>query len=268
MQKLAWLGITAILVGILVLTFGYFWSEEHAAHYHPFGSFLAINIGGLLVFTAGYTLLSEFWLKRDFARQMSSSIDAKIQTMQLHQSIEDSGISEVFQKFNDDLLLRRLTSASSVKMLVMRNDTFFRANHEELKARIVASSLRLEVMLPDPRNATLMAALSIRYSDLQGPQKLGDSIAASINTWLREQIWNKCTADQQRLLTVRLSDKYPLYSAYLFDNIELWYIPYHYRKNWHPIPVFVYRRNISGLEVYKDLEELFGTASYDMSKAL
>jgi len=70
------------------------------------------------------------------------------------------------------------------------------------------------------------------------------------------------------MLTVRLSDKYPLYSAYLFDNIELWYIPYHYRKNWHPIPVFVYRRNISGLEVYKDLEDLFGTAAYDMSKAL
>src|SRR2546427_8241331 len=128
-------------------------------------------------------------------------------------------------------------------MLVMRNDKFFNANHEEFRARIAAGQLAPEVMLPNPQNAGLMALMATKYSDLPDAQSLGRSIANTANTWLREQVWAKC-APQQARFTLRLIDKYPLYSAYLFDNREMWYIPYHHRQNWHPIPVFIYRSNV------------------------
>jgi hypothetical protein len=268
MWKLIWYGVIAILIGIIVLILGYFWSDEHSSHYYPFASFLALNLGGLLIFSAGYTLLTEFQLKRDFARDMSASIDEKLRTVELNRTIIDSGLTEILQRFSDELLSKRIAEAATVKMLVMRNDTFFRANHEELRARIAGGQFNLEVALPNPRNAALMTILSTKYSDLPDANRLGQSIADSANTWLREQIWRKCDAQQRDRFRLRLSDTYPLYSAYLFDDKELWYIPYHQRKNWHPIPVFIYRTNVKTLELYKDLQEVFGTTPVDLNNPL
>jgi hypothetical protein len=269
MQKLAWLGALAISVGVTILIAAYFWSDpQSSAHYHPFAAYLATNLGGLFVFTASYTLLSELQLKRDFAREMSASIDGKLQTLELNKSILSSGITEIMERFSDERLSKRLAGASSAKMLVMRNDTFFRANHEELRARISGGQLRLEVVLPNPRNSNLMTLLCTKYSDLPDSQKLAASIAASANTWLREQIWQKCAPEQRSGIALRLTDNYPVFSAYLFDDKELWYIPYHHRKNWHPIPVFIYRGNLATLEIYKDVSELFATAKFDLNQAV
>jgi len=268
MQKLVWYGVIAILLGVAVLILGYFWSDQHSSHYYPFASFLALNLGGLLIFSAGYTLLTEFQLKRDFAREMSASIDEKLRTVQLNRTIIDSGIAEILLRFNDELLSRRIAEASGVKMLVMRNDTFFRENHEELRTRIASGQLSLEVVLPNPRNGNLMALLSAKYSDLPDANRLGHSIAESANTWLREQIWQRCDPRPTDRFRLRLMETYPLYSAYLFDDKELWYIPYHHRQNWHPIPVFIYRGNIKTLELYKDLQEVFRTNPLDLSNPL
>ncbi|MFZ0739709.1 MAG: hypothetical protein WAM96_21620 [Candidatus Acidiferrales bacterium] len=69
-------------------------------------------------------------------------------------------------------------------------------------------------------------------------------------------------------MRVFLTDKYPLYSAYVFDGTELWYVPYHQRKNWQPIPVFIFRGQIRGLEIFKDIEDTLNIAPYDLQYLL
>jgi hypothetical protein len=226
MRKLPYFAALAVAIGLIFLTLGYFWGKP-GVDQRPFCSFLAINLGGLFVFTASYTFFSEHWLKEDFARTLSSSIDEKLRTIRLHQSITDSGLSEVFEHFNSEELLRRIESASEVSMIVMRSSSFFRANHANLRERLAAGTLRLQVCLPDPRAHDLMDLLCRRYSDHPTATALAHSLLQCVNVWLREQIWAKLTSAEERgRLIVRLHASCPLYSAYLFDNRELWYIPY------------------------------------------
>src|ERR1035438_8129272 len=46
----------------------------------------------------------------------------------------------------------------------------------------------------------------------------------------------------------------PPYSAYLFDENELWYIPYH--RKAHKLPVFVYSGALKDLTLYDDFRTL------------
>ena len=88
-----------------------------------------------------------------------------------------------------------------------------------------------------------MALLSAKFSDYSDPRELAESIRRVVNVWLKQEMYGKLTSDAQMRLRVLLIDKYPLYSAYVFDQRELWYIPYHHRNNHQPIPTFVLGRN-------------------------
>src|SRR5580700_9578524 len=119
MRNLLWSGAVAILVGIFFIVVSYFLNDQRSSHYHPLTSYLLANFGALLIFTAGYTFISEFYLKRDFIQQLAVSLDDKLRTAKLHESILRSGLSEVCDRFNDERLLERMGQASNVRMLVM-----------------------------------------------------------------------------------------------------------------------------------------------------
>jgi hypothetical protein len=261
---LFWLAIIAVLLGIFGIVLSYFLIKL----LHPLIGYLALNLGGLLAFSAAYTLLSEFLLRRDFAKEMSNSIDEKLESVKLHESIVRSGLSEIFESFTDEILLQRLMDAGKVKMMVLRSNSFFRKNNRILKEKI-SKGLKLEILLPNTRNPELMALLAKKFTDNNhDPHDLANSIADCVNNWLRSRIWDGLAADAKTRLIIYLGDNYPVYSAYVFDEKELWYIPYQHRKDWQPIPVFVFKDNIQDLELFKDIDDSFKEQAYNLQEPL
>lgn len=161
-------------------------------------------------------------------------------------------VPHVEREFSSDQMLKRLEKAASMRMLVMRSESFFRRQAQLLLKWMEQRGLKIEILLPDPNNAVLMAQLQAIYTttDAQG---LAASIVGVVNL-LRDQIYLKLK--DQRKLSVSFHPGYPVYSAYLFDEQELWYFPYHYRANSSDkAPLFIYP-NASELPVYKDFKGL------------
>src|ERR1051326_9660 len=66
--------VISMLGGLVFLVMGYFTSDESSLHYSLFWSFIFTNIGALLVFSGGYTLISELYLKQSFIREIRKSV--------------------------------------------------------------------------------------------------------------------------------------------------------------------------------------------------
>jgi hypothetical protein len=248
------------LGGAILLVFAYFTDKAH-----PFASFLLLQLGGLLVFAAGYTALSDYFVRKNFEKQVRTAIDF----VRLDQSIKDSELMRITQKFSPDELDKRMKESSSVLMLVLRSDGFFSASYEQLRRRIELGNLRLTVMLPNPCNLELMVLMSAKFSDYSDPQELAVSIRRVVNVWLRQEMHAKLTVEHRSQLEVLLIDKYPLYSAYVFDKRELWYIPYHHRSNHQALPTYVFGKDFDHTEVYKDIVALQAESKkHDLSQEL
>jgi hypothetical protein len=241
------IAILSILGGVLLLVVAYFTQKAH-----PFASFLLLQLGGLLIFSAGYTALSDYFVRKNFEKQVRTAIDL----VRLDQSIEDSGLMRITQKFSQDELERSMRESSSVLMLVIRSDGFFGSSYEQLQQRVQLGNLKLTVMLPNPCNFELMVLMSAKFSDLGDPKKLAETIQRVINVWLKQEMYEKLTAERRSQLQVLLVDKYPLYSAYIFDQREFWYIPYHHRNNHQPLSTYVFGKGFDQTEVHKDLMAL------------
>ena len=209
---------------------------------------------------ASYSLISEGHLKKDFARQMATSIDSRMVKIQLDSTILAAGLSKIIPSFSHHELHGRLEQSSTVKMVVMRNDTYFRDYRDAIRDRIQHSSLDLHVLMPDPRDRGLMAMLAKRY-DVYNADQLTASVQKSIQDWLQGAVYDRLTGGALDRLHLYFGHRVPFYSAYLFDSSELWYIPYHMRKGRQMIPVFVYRELQHEPPIYKDLIDLFDNST-------
>ncbi|HEY7405631.1 MAG TPA: hypothetical protein VIB39_19055 [Candidatus Angelobacter sp.] len=260
------ISIVALLVGAALLLFAYVWASPPKFE-HPLLSFIASNLGGLLIFTTAYTYISEHHLETRFEQRMKATIREELNVAHLHQSITSNGLTEVFDRYSDELTFKAMQSAAQVRIVIMRGNAFFRDYHRDIRERIL-NGMTLEIIFPNPKNSDLMKILSQRYSDLN-VQTLAASIATTLNTWIIEKIHKELPEQKKSALRVYLVDTYPLYSAYLFDQKTLWYIPYHYRKDRQKIPVFVYSGQLNNLEIYKDVMSLSGgNTSHDLSSPL
>jgi hypothetical protein len=253
--------LSSVAGGLLLLTLAYYTDKTS-----PFLSFMLLQFGGLLVFSAGYAAVSDRLVRKNF----EELVRATINVVGLDQSIKNSGLVKWVDRFNQGDLEESLSNSSSLLMLVLRSDHFFDSAGDGLRARMQRGELKLLVMLPNPLNRALMLLMAKKFSNLDGPEDLARSIQKVINVWLRAKIYSKLAGGAQKNLTVKLMDKYPLYSAYQFDQRELWYIPYHYRDNHQPTPVLVFG---SGFErataIYQDLEALKDESPvYDLSQDL
>jgi hypothetical protein len=157
----------------------------------------------------------------------------------------------VLDGFPSQFLEARLVQGKSLRMVVMRSSHWFAAREEWLVQRIRDGKLDLEVVIPEPSNSTLMTQLRSMY-DQVNPEELAQSIRAVIGRLLRMRA--ALPADRKDALRIATHEYYPSYSAYLFDESELWYIPYH--RKLATLPVFLYRENVHRLAVYHDLQAL------------
>jgi hypothetical protein len=252
--------VVSVLVGVVLLVFAYFTDQKQ-----PFVSFLLLQFGGLLIFSAGYAALSDYFVRKNFERQVHDAIDF----VRLDQSIKDAGLRRISAEFNNSELVNSIMESSSVLMLVLRSDGFFTGNYDQLMERLRDKRLNLAVMLPDPRNQSLMTLMSAKFSDYSKAADLAESIKRVINVWLIQEMYGKLAPQCRSQIQLYLVSKYPLYSAYVFDHREMWYIPYHHRSNHQRIPTFVFGKTFESTEVYKDLEALRAESlAWDLSQEL
>jgi len=146
--------VIAALLGLVLLVTGYFVGDLRSPHYSLFWSFILTNIGALLVFSGGYTLLSELYLKRSFISEIRKSVLKG----ELDQSIVDSGLCEI-AKFSGGELNNLLGESSTVEMIVMRSDSFFSSNYDKLRRGLNKHQLTIKILLPNPENGNLMEVL-------------------------------------------------------------------------------------------------------------
>jgi len=241
----------SILIGILLLVVGYFTDPSHSSNPHPFLSFLTLQIGALLIFGAGYSFISDYFQRKNFVQLVWEVVN-------LDETIHESGLAQVQRKFSSEALYAFTEQCSSITMIVLRSNTFFAARYSQLRSRLDSpkGDFALQIVLPNPGNLELMTLMSAKFTDFNTPQKLAASIADVVNLWLKGSIYDKLKVERRSRLKVLFIDKYPLYSAYLFDGKEFWYIPYHFRNDHRDIPTFVFRDDFQSTEIYQDFRSI------------
>ena len=267
--RLFWLGVICIVIGLGLILAGFFLSDIQSTYPNAFLAYLTTNLGGLMVFGASYTLISEGYLRRDFAREMSIAIERTLRGSQIDHSIAQSGLFQIVQPFSHQTLHERVVRAQTVKMIFVKNTMYFREYHESLRERIADGKLNLEVVIPAPNDLELMAVIVRRYDEFNSGHQLSESIVSSINVWLKGKIYDELPENSKEKLLLYLSNHNPLYSAYLFDREELWYVPYHCRMGRHGIPVLVYHNVSDELPVYRDILHIFQSSTrFDLANSL
>ena len=244
--------ILAFLIGVFLIIVGYFLNKDIPGN---IWAFLALNLGALVSMGSAYTLLSELILKKDFAKQLRASIDQNLEQTELNKSILKLGLHSV-RNFEKSDLWQRIEKSDSVVMVAMRNNSFFKTYCNDLLNKIRNDNAKLTFILLDP-DSSVIPSLVKKFSDLD-ESGLRETIRATINIFIRDNIYKKLPADKRNNLIVRKFDEMPVYSAYIFDNEELWYIPFHYRHDYKPIPMFILkgREIIKKSQLFKDLLEL------------
>jgi hypothetical protein len=157
----------------------------------------------------------------------------------------------ILNSFEPEYLKNRLEHTRRLRMLVMRSSHWFATNREWLMQRMRDGKLEMEILLPEPANDNLMTELRSMYDNLT-PSALAESIRAVIARLLLMRA--ALPADLKDKLRIATHEYYPPYSAYLFDDDELWYIPYHRKAG--QLPVFVYSKPLKNIAVYEDFRTL------------
>ena len=220
---------------------------------------MATNFGGLFVFVASYTLISEGYLKKSFSLELNSSIKAELEKIKENHSISESELPNIIPRFSSKLLHERVSKSENVKMVVVKNMIYFRENYESIREKIADNNLNLDILIPDPNDKALMEVITRRYDEYSEDQ-LAVSIFHYFRTWLKNKVYDKVPNNAKANIQIYLTQQHPPYSAYLFDNDELWYIPYHSRPGRHSIPIFVFKNLNNSPKIYKDIIELFRMA--------
>src|SRR5262249_9608604 len=252
--------------GIILLIFGYYTDPaHHVSHPFPFLAFLLQQMGAVAIFSGVYTSITDYFVRKNFEKRVKEAIDF----VRLDQSIRDFGLAQIRPKFVWEDALQAISQSSSVHLLVLRSRSFLEGNYTKLLKRLQEGSLSITVLLPNPANAALISMLAGKMSTIKSPQELADSIVSVVDILLRKKIYDQLKPEHQPRLKVLFVNKYPLYSAYLFDRKQFWYVPYHYRNDHQDLPVFVFESGFEQSEVYRDFDSLLQEAvPQDLSKAL
>lgn len=249
--------ISFILGGIGLLIWGYFLEQIH-----PFISFLMLQIGALSIFGAGYTAISDYFLRQTFYREIRENIDI----VKLDSTIKGFGLTEIQPSFSPEKLNSEVAASCSVRMLVLRSNTFITSGYNGIRERMETGSFSLCLVLPNPANTALMTLLAPKFSDDNTAEKLAIKIQTVVSI-LKKEVYDKLKPEQRGQLKVYFVDKYPLYSAYEFDKRQFWYIPYHHRKDKQQLAVFVFRQPFNIVPVYMDFDALLHEAQmHDFSQ--
>lgn len=252
-MKLLIVATVVLALAIILIIWGCFSNKSQPGN---IGALLALNFGGIVCIGAAYTLISEFFLKRDFTRQLRASIDQRLEQTSLNESIIKLGLNSIRENFELSQLWQRIEKANSILIVAMRDSSLFRMYYDKILHRIVNENAKFTIILLDPDGEVITSVVR-KFSDIE-EDELRTSIRNTKDTFIKGCIYDKLPEEKKGNLVLRLYDDVPVYSAYVFDEEELWYVPYHFRHDYRPIPVFILKDNeqLKGSQLYEDLNEL------------
>lgn len=250
--KLLLVASIVLAIAVILIILGCYSQKNNPGNIR---ALLELNFGGIVFIGAAYSLVSEFFLKKDFAKQLRASIDQRLEKTSLNESIIKLGINCIRKDFALSELWQRIENANSVLIVAMRDSSLFRGYYDKILQKIKDGNTKFTIILLNPEGQIIPSIVK-KFSGMK-EDELRESIRNTINTFIKSCICDKLPEDKKQNLTLRLYDEVPVYSAYLFDNEELWYIPYHFRHDYRSIPVFILKDNEQGAikesELYKDL---------------
>ena len=181
----------------------------------------------------------------------------------LDNSIVEFGLEKVFHKFSPDKLMERIRDAEQVSMLIIRNATFFKKYTEGLKDLIIHKDLKLTVIMLNPASF-VPRLLTGKFGDLP-EHGLTKSIKDVINNILRENIFVNLPEEKRGNLRVKLSDIFPAYSGYIFDDNEMWFSPYFFRPSRMPVSVFIFKDadKLKNNEIFLDIKAMENELTFE-----
>ena len=236
-------------IGIILILTSYKIGDANAKLY----SYLSLNLGGLFLISGAYSLISELYLKKNFAEQIQVSINRKLERIENVESISNVGLSKIEDVFQKEKLIERIKVSKKVVMFSLINHDFFNTYAPELKDLIENNGLTLNINLFNYQSDSLQVVLN-RFGK-NDADNLSENIKHVLAYHLKERIHDQLSPEKTNNINVKLFDRHPTYSAYLFDDEEYWFVPVFYRKERRPVPVFIFNNNskIRNTEFYKDL---------------
>lgn len=259
------IAIIFVFIGVVLIVIGYYSNKQEPGNIR---AFLCLNFGSLSIVGASCNLVNDLFLKRGFARRIQGSIDKKLEKISLDETIQKFGLHSIQDPYTKEALWNRITSSSSVLMLGIRNTEFFSYFCPEVRESIKKYNLRLTILMLDPASNAI-SLLTRKFPDTS-IQKLSQSLRDVINTHIKGQIHDKLPKEFRNNLKLYLFDQFPVYSAYVFDDEEMWFVPYYFRCDKRLVPVFIIkgRKLLEENEIYRDIQEIEKSMSvqHDLNK--
>ena len=178
-------------------------------------------------------------------------------------SIKEFGLTKVFHKFTPDILMERIRHSEKVTMLIIRNATFFTKYADELKELIIKNDFKFTAVMLNPASF-VPRLLTGKFGDLT-EHGLTKSIKDVINNILRENIFVDLPVEKRGNIRVKLSDIFPAYSGYIFDDNEMWFSPYFFRPSRMPVPIFIFNdaARLKGNEIFLDIRAMENELTFE-----
>lgn len=216
-------------------------------------SYLLLNLGGLFIFGGTYTFISELYLRKKYTVQMESMLSNALKELTFCQNVFDYGMHDVIKVYTNNKLIERIKKSKEVKMVVIRNASFFEYYSPELKDLIINNGFKLELFFLNPESDVL-PVVSKRFLDAS-KDDLADKTKHLVQD-IKKRIYDELPDGLKGNIQLSYYELYPAYSAYLFDNHEMWFVPYFFRQEKRPVPIFIFsdQTKIESTEIYKDIE--------------
>lgn len=189
---------------------------------HPILSTILTSIGTLFMFGTSYSCYTDFVSNRGVISEIKSMITNAIDLKENHCTIEYMGIQKII-RFDTDELLKRMASSKSCKMLCLYNLNFIKIHYSKI-LEFAQNGLKIEVIMSDPSNDALFDCLQNSF-DRTPAETIKDNTNKAFKFWCGD-VCAHCN-NNVKIKTINWPSTY---SAYIFDENEMWFLPRHTSK--------------------------------------
>ncbi|BCS88182.1 hypothetical protein [Pseudodesulfovibrio sediminis] len=234
--------LVLLFVGVLLLLLGH-------CYFKGTVSVILSGFASILIFSSAYGFVNELFLKKQFMQTLESAIFKIFRIKEKHDSIVHAGLAEIISYWSQNAIVDRMEIAKKCTILCIHNHDFFKVNYEKIIKMINANmSLDLIVINPDSKFVDACGEKFEGYDREQVAQR----ITTCIDGILCEKIYLGIEEESRERFKVYTLNHGLGYSAYLFDDTELWVCPFGCSKSKTTPPVYVYRKAVGGDHFYFD----------------
>ena len=234
--RIAAAGVVVAVIGVAVL---YITSFESLWRIHPIRQHVLDKVGDLIFVTGLLSLLWELIGKRVFLEEILAKT-------RVAQEIQAAGILNVTPNFRAGINWQELFKKTRhLDILVSYARTWRNNNLESLRALASHDDARIRLLLPDPEDATAIAALAQRYST--DPEDVRRRIQETIDAFLA------LGPEARATIEIWLLKAPPVYTMYCFDSVAVLSI-YNHQVDRSPVPALTVEE---GGELYRFVRDDF-----------